>query len=339
MVVNRYSAQILLSEIGSSGQELLQQKHVLCIGAGGLAASVLPYLVAAGVGEITIVDDDSVSISNLNRQVLFKEHDVGKLKAAVTSNYLQQQNPQVNINYQTIRFNLGNGLDLVNNCDLVIDCSDDYATKLAINYWCGQLTKPWVYASVLGWDGQVVLFSMQDDASPCYKCFQQKTPTNLTSCSLSGVTGPAVNLIGSHQAILALQALLGQYHNADRLLVFDIWHLEMQSFALKRQLDCKYHNQTLDEIPAIYYHQLADKSSTIKLIDVRTNEEWEQGHYPQAIHIPIGSLLTSAEQYLSWDDELVIYCNRQTLSQLAVSNLRELGFKKLYVLKDGYKKI
>lgn len=336
MVVNRYSAQVLLSEIGIGGQELLLKKHVLCIGAGGLAASVLPYLTAAGIGKITILDNDIINISNLNRQVLFTENDIGQFKAKVIVEKLGKQNPHAKIEYICERFNLDNGQALVNDCDLVIDCSDDYATKLAINYWCGQTNTPWVYASVLGWDGQVALFSMNDVKSPCYKCFQQKVPNNLTTCSLSGVSGPAVNLVGSYQAMLALQALLGQYHNANKLMIFDLWHLENQSFIIIKNPQCKYHNEPFGEVPLIYYRELENKSTKYYLIDVRTQEEWELGHYSGAVHLPIGTLLNSVEQYFTWDDELVLYCNRQTLSQLAANNLHELGYKKVYVLKDGY---
>lgn len=339
MVVNRYSSQIILPEIGTQGQELLSQKRVLCIGAGGLAASVLPYLAAAGVGKITLLDDDVVAISNLNRQVLFTEQDIGIAKAEVVAAHLKKQNPHIVIEFSIARFNLENGFLLVDDCDLVVDCSDDYATKLAINYWCGQTNTPWVYGSVLGWDGQVALFTMEDALSPCYKCFQHKTPNNLTSCSLSGVLGPAVSVVGSYQALLTLQALLGNYHNANTLKVFDLWTLETRSLLISRHLQCKYHNNSLNEITGISYQEIKGKLPQAKLIDVRSSEEWENGHYPEAIHLPIGVLLSSVEQYFSWDDELILYCNRQTLSNLAANNLRELGYSRVYILTDGYKPV
>lgn len=336
-MANRYQAQIILPEIGHAGQSKLAAAKVLCIGCGGLAASVLPYLAAAGVGEITLIDDDIVNLSNLNRQILFHESDVGKFKARVVADYLKRQNPAVQINTRLEKFSLENGTELVKQHDLILDCCDDYQTKLVCNYCCGQANTPWVYASVLGWDGQVALFRMQNDDEPCYKCWQHKAPQNLASCSLSGVLGAAVNVVGSFQASLALQALLGEWHNAHQLFIFDLWHLEQQKFSIKRLANCKFHQTSPTNLGAwqIKYEQI---NSLVKplLIDIRSAVEWERGHLPKARHLPIAKLMQQAPEYLADNNPIVIYCNQQTLSNLAAENLRELGYNQVYVLAGGY---
>lgn len=333
----RYQAQLVLPEIGIDGQAKLAAAKVLCVGCGGLAASVLPYLVAAGVGEIMLLDDDIISLSNLNRQILFTEQQLGEYKAKVLAARLTQQNPTVQINWDLSRFNLETGLPIVADYDLVLDCSDDYATKLAINFCCAQLAKPWVYASVLGWDGQVALFSLQNREQPCYKCWQIKAPQATASCSVSGVLGAAVNIVGSYQASLALQALLDSFAQANRLFIFDLWTLEQRQFELAKRQDCAFHGDNLVNEwtqPRLNWAQLANLVN-VRLIDIRTLAEWERGHLPAAEHLTIGRLIAQASQLFTLGQTLVIYCNQQSLSLLAVENLRHLGLQ-AFVLNGGY---
>ena len=326
MANSRYQSQIILPEIGEIGQSKLANARVLCVGCGGLAASVLPYLAAAGVGQITLLDDDKVALTNLNRQVLFTEKDVGQAKAQIVAAKLIQQNPQIEINFLIERFSLTNGMNLVGQHDLVLDCSDDYATKLAINYCCGQLHTPWVYASVLGWDGQVALFSLRDKSEPCYKCWQVRAPNNNQSCSLSGVVGAAVNQVGSVQANLTIQALLGNFHNANQLMVFDLWDLEQHKFKLNLRHGCQFHGENeleLDNLLIIPTE--VERLNNYTLIDIRSLDEWELGHAKHATHIEIGNLISHPENYSAKSDNLVIYCQHQSLSLMAVTNLREIG--------------
>ena len=338
VVVNqRYQAQQILPEIGIAGQAKLAAAKVLCVGCGGLAASVLPYLVAAGVGEIMLLDDDVISLSNLNRQILFIEQQLGEYKAEVLATRLKQQNPTLKISWSLTRFNLETGLPIVADYDLVLDCSDDYATKLAINFCCAQLAKPWVYASVLGWDGQVALFSLHDTEQPCYKCWQIKAPQATASCSVSGVIGVAVNLVGSYQANLAIQAILGNFAQANRLFIFDLWTLEHQKFQLVKRQDCTFHvDSFINEWtqPQVNWAQLANLVN-LRLIDIRTLAEWERGHLPLAEHISIGSLINQAAQLFNLEQNVVVYCNHHSLSLLAVENLRHLGLQ-AFVLNGGY---
>lgn len=335
VVANRYQAQSILPEIGIIGQNKLANSHVLCIGGGGLAASVLPYLVAAGVGSITIVDYDTVSLTNLNRQILFNEDDIGKFKAQVLQSRLIKQNSAITINSICESFGLDNGAKLVAEHDLVIDCCDDYLTKVAINYHCSVTKTPWVFASVLAWDGQISLLTMSDEFQPCYKCWQEKAPQGNQSCAVSGVMGVAVNLVGSFQASLAIQALLGEFGQANKLFVFDLWTLEMSKFDLARRKNCAFHkNSPHQNIVELNLDECSD-SNNYRLIDIRSLEEWEQGYLPNAEHIPIGALMTMLDELKHDKRKIVLYCNQQTLSQLAVDNLCQIGID-AYVLRGGY---
>ena len=332
-MAKRYQSQQILPEIGNAGQAKLDAAKVLVVGCGGLAASVLPYLVAAGVGEITLIDDDSIELSNLNRQILFSEYDIGQNKAEVTSQQLLKQNPQVIINVVKEKFNLTNGIALVRKHHIVLDCSDTYLAKISINYCCSQTRTAWVYASVLGWDGQAALLSMNNSDAPCYKCWQAHAPHNVAKCGSSGVLGAAVNAVGSHQATLALQYLLGYTHNENYLWVFDLWSLEQKKFQLNKRAKCKFHCNKPNNLAYCSYADLV-KGEEYVLLDIRSNEEWEAGHLPQAQHISPG-LLMKAEQLYPRTQKLVVYCNQNTLSSLVVENLRDMGYS-AFVLSGGY---
>lgn len=334
VVDKRYSSQIRLPEIGHKGQEKLRNAKLLCIGAGGLASSVLPYLVAAGVGYITICDADVIEEPNLNRQIYFNLNELGKNKAITLTNKLQLQNPSIMIVGISQNLGLENSLALISSHDLVLDCSDDYETKLLINDSCRKLSKPWVYASVLGFDGQVILFANNENNpnTPCLRCYLHHAPIGQTSCNNSGVLGASVNLIGSYQATLAIQALLANFDNAYRIWVFDLWSLESNYFLLNSH--CSHSVLDLAYLSyGISLEQLIAKSYL--LIDVRTLIEWEDGHIPDAKQISIGSIVSSPDSYFKKDDQVVLYCNKEDLSKLATENLRKLGYQAWW-LKEGY---
>lgn len=334
MVDKRYFSQQILPEIGVLGQLKLSTSKILVVGCGGLAAAVLPYLAAAGVGRITLMDEDQVSVSNLNRQVLFKETDIGLNKTIVLQRQLRQQNPEINVVALPKKFDLENGVVLTQSHDLVIDCSDHYLSKIMINYCCVQSNTPLVYASVLAWDGQVALLPMRQVGDPCYKCWQKLAPQEINNCTHNGVLGASVSIVGSHQATLALQYLLGCLHSANVLFVFDLWSLKQKQFKLHQRKDCKLHlNKSHDKLQYIDWSALGQLGHYI-LLDVRTINEWEMGHLPGAKHVSLGQLLQS-EQYNKATDNLVIYCNQERLSTCVVENLQNLGYN-AFVLKGGY---
>lgn len=336
MVDKRYAAQIRLPEIGISGQQRLSDARVLCVGAGGLAAAVLPALVAAGVGKITLIDKDAISASNLNRQTLFLPTELGLPKVTQLATRLAAQNPSIAINPIIDNLTLENAYALINNHDLILDCCDDYQTKLLINDTCVNFKKPWIYASVLGWDGQVAMFSNSSLDTPCLRCYSSRIPINSLSCNNSGVLGASVNIVGSFQATLALQTLLQHYENKDKMYIFDLWSLQVQEFIIPYNNNCK-HEQLINANYKNYQYTplTTNELDKFHIIDIRTLTEWESGHLPAAQHVNIGSLISNPEQYLVPSKPTLIYCNQQQLSKLAVDNLRPLGFN-VWWLSGGY---
>ncbi len=337
MVDNRYRSQIVLSEIGQAGQNKLAAAKVLCVGAGGLAAVVVPYLVASGVGQITVCDADIIEESNLNRQIWFTPTDIGKNKALTLVDKLAQQNPSVTLIAVANNLTVHNCGELVTQHDLVLDCSDDYNSKLLMNDTCRQLNTAWVYASVLGFDGQVIFFANRHsrDELPCLRCYLQHVPITQQSCNISGVLGASVSLVGSYQATLALQALLGNFELAQQILVFDLWSLQTHSFKLSYNVNCQHGLNETNYLAYAIDDYAQEVLSQYSIVDIRTLSEWDDGHIPQAEYIPIGRVVTYPHKLFNKEDKILLYCNNQQLSQLAVANLRKFGYNAWW-LKEGY---
>ena len=208
--LGRYQCQINLDEIGEAGQLKLKLARVLCVGAGGLANSALPYLAACGVGRITLVDGDAVSESNLHRQVMFTPEDVGKPKAAVMAARLQAQNPVVTLTAVEEFLELSNVQTLIEQHDVVLDCSDNYFTRYLVSDYCQATQTPNIYAAVVGFEGMVTVFSTPEQGG-CYRCLYPEPPAlqNVGNCSDMGVLGTVPGLLGLMQATEALKYLLG----------------------------------------------------------------------------------------------------------------------------------
>ncbi|HVY12505.1 MAG TPA: HesA/MoeB/ThiF family protein, partial [Alphaproteobacteria bacterium] len=196
----RYSRQVILPELGEEGQKNLLASRILCIGAGGLGCAALPYLAAGGIGKIGICDDDRVELSNLQRQVLFTTADAGKPKAALAAEKLRALNPDIQVQVHEERLSPENALRLFAEYDIILDGSDNFATKFLINDACVKLGKPWVYAAVLGFEGQVGVF--QKNHGPCYRCLYNRPPQNpVANCAEAGVLGAFVGMVGALQAV------------------------------------------------------------------------------------------------------------------------------------------
>lgn len=206
--LERYSRQLLLPEIGYAGQKKLEQKKVLIVGLGGLGAPVAVYLAGAGVGTLGIVDDGLVERSNLHRQIIYAESDIGRPKAIVGAERLSALNPQVTTRAYTVRLTPENARKLVSNYDLVIDGSDNLPTRYLINDACYFEDKPWIYASLYRSYGQLSVF--HPPQSPCYRCLFPTAPSAaIPDCSEAGILGPLPGIFGSLQALEALKILLG----------------------------------------------------------------------------------------------------------------------------------
>jgi len=206
----RYSRHVLLDDIGIEGQQRLLAAHALIVGAGGLGSPVALYLASAGVGTITIVDGDTVDLTNLQRQIAHDLSRVGSPKATSAAQSMQAINPDVRIHALIERADAARFAALVAEADVVIDCSDNFATRQAINAACVRHGKPLVAGAAIGMDGQLSVYDPRDPASPCYACiFPPDAVFEEVQCSTMGVFAPLVGIIGSVQAAEALKLLAG----------------------------------------------------------------------------------------------------------------------------------
>jgi molybdopterin/thiamine biosynthesis adenylyltransferase len=236
----RYSRHILLPQIGVEGQDRLLASHALIIGAGGLGSPVALYLAASGVGRLTICDGDVVDLTNLQRQIVHQTASIGLNKAVSAQATLSTINPEVSVAVVPARVEGEELLALVAQADVVVDASDNFATRHAINRACVTLKKPLVSGAAVRFDGQVTVFDLRDDSSPCYHClFPEQGDSEDVRCAVMGVFAPLVGVIGSVQAAEALKLLvgIGQALNG-RLLLLDGLAMEWRSVRLGKDQAC-----------------------------------------------------------------------------------------------------
>ncbi len=208
--LHRYDRQTRLPEMGQDGQRALQAGRVLCVGAGGLGSPALQYLVAAGVGTIGIIDHDRVDESNLQRQIVFKETDIGQSKASAARANLLALNSQINITAYDQPLTAQSCADLFPDYDVIIDATDNFATKFLINDAAVKFNKPWVYGSILGFSGQMAVFDPRQEDAPCYRCVFPEPPTqNIMNCAQAGVIGAIAGVMGTMQALEVIKLLVG----------------------------------------------------------------------------------------------------------------------------------
>ena len=237
----RYSRHILLDDIGVEGQERLLAAHALVIGAGGLGSPVALYLASAGVGRITLVDDDTVDLTNLQRQIAHTEARVGQPKVESARAAIAAINPDVQVRTVAQRADEALLRPLVAEADVVLDCTDNFATRQALNRACVAARKPLVAGAAIGFDGQVSVYDLRRDDSPCYACVFPATQTvEEVRCATMGVFAPLVGLIGTVQAAEALKLLCGIGKPlVGRLLMLDSRRMEWTEVRVQRQPDCQ----------------------------------------------------------------------------------------------------
>ncbi len=235
----RYSRQILMPEIGMEGQQKLQQAHVAIIGAGGLGSPVAMYLASAGIGQLTIVDDDTVELSNLQRQLLHTDKNIGHTKVDSATETLQAINPEVRINALASRLDATQLELLAQEVNILVDASDNFITRFAINAASVATGTPLVSGAAIRMEGQLSVFIPERDDSPCYRCLYREGDEPDQTCTENGVLAPIVGIIGSQQALETLKLLLGIGEPlCGRVLVFDGLYHEWRSLKLLRDPNC-----------------------------------------------------------------------------------------------------
>ena len=233
--VERYARHLVLREIGGPGQQRLKAARILLVGAGGLGAPAALYLAAAGVGTLGLVDPDEVSLSNLQRQVLYQTGDIGRLKVAVAAERLAAINPHVAVESHPVGLDLANARALVSRYDLILDGTDDFATRFAVSDACLAEGKTLVSGALGRWTGQVGVFSGQ----PCYRCLVPDVPPDAETCALVGVVGALAGVIGSMMALEAVKLITGAGQSlTGRLLIYDALAAETRTVRIGADPDC-----------------------------------------------------------------------------------------------------
>ena len=321
------------------------------IGAGGLGSPALQYLAAAGVGRIGVVDDDVVDETNLQRQTIFSDADIGRNKAAAAAERMQALNPLVNVDALPVRFEAVNARELVRLYDVVLDCTDRFPTRYLINDACFLEKRGDVYGSIFRFDGQVSVF--RAPAGPCYRCLYPEPPPveSRPTCAEGGVLGALAGVVGAWQASEALKLLLGIGEPlVGRLLLVDTLTARVREVRFDRDPQCELcgESEAISQIaPAAYEEaqadspvaeieaeQLDDALRDARLLDVREPHEAVLGSIGGAIRIPASELearmheLDSASRY-------VVACRVGAKSLWAVHRLRDAGFTRLQHLRGG----
>ncbi len=235
--LERYSRQLMVSEVDLAGQEALAAAQVLIVGCGGLANPAALYLAGAGVGRLVLADDDHVELSNLHRQIAFRSSQINQPKAQALRDQLLQLNPDVDIQACVSRVDESWLSQAVSTASLVLDCTDNFATRQAVNRACVAHKVPLVSGAAIRMDGQLAVFDPRDDSSPCYACVYGDGTDGDVACSQAGIVGPVVGAVGTMQALAALQLLTGAKLYGV-LHLFDGRSLTWRQVSLRRDKGC-----------------------------------------------------------------------------------------------------
>ena len=345
METRRYNRQIILPEVGNSGQQKLQQAKVLIIGVGGLGSAVLPYLAAAGIGEIGIIDDDTVDVTNLQRQVIYKSTSVGKSKVLEAAAMALALNPSIKINAITKKLDSKNAISLFGHYDIMVDATDNLMTKYLINDACCVTKKPFVYGSVYKFEGQVSVFNFKN--GPTYRCLFPDTANDSHNCNELGVLGISVGIIGMLQAneVLKMVLEIGEVLSG-KLLVYNMLNNEQQKFEF-----CKILANTID-LQTFENKYAVDKSSIFEILsdealeqinnpqvvflDVRNWDEIPKIGMENSIQIPLDNLEKEVWK-LNVDTTVFAFCQSGIRSKKAVEILIKHNFKNAKSIIGGVK--
>jgi molybdopterin/thiamine biosynthesis adenylyltransferase/rhodanese-related sulfurtransferase len=358
--VLRYSRHLIMPEVGMDGQLKLKAAKVLCIGTGGLGAPLGQYLAAAGVGRIGLVDFDRVDLTNLQRQILFSTSDVGRPKIQAAAERLRGLNPDIQIDTFETMLTSENALDILKDYDIVVDGTDNFATRYLVNDACVLLGKPNVYGSIFRFEGQASVFGYPE--GPCYRCLYPEPPPPglVPSCAEGGVLGVLPGIVGSIQAVETLKLIIGKGEPlVGRLLLFDALSMRFRELKLRKNPDCPVcgTHPTITKLidyaefcgvrgeeapaPASAVPEIAprelkarlDRGDNLFILDVRESHEYQICNLGGYL-IPLGDLSKRVNE-LDSSREIVAHCRSGKRSAEASEFLRQAGFRKVLNLKGG----
>src|ERR1700720_3068398 len=358
--VLRYSRHLIMPEVGMDGQLRLKAAKVLCIGTGGLGAPLGQYLAAAGVGRIGLVDFDKVDLTNLQRQILFSTNDVGRPKIEAAAERLRGLNPDIQIDTFETMLTSANALDILKDYDVIVDGTDNFATRYLVNDACVLLGKPNVYGSIFRFEGQASVFGYP--GGPCYRCLYPEPPPpgRVPSCAEGGVLGVLPGIVGSIQAMETIKLILGTGDPlVGRLLLFDALAMRFRELKLKKNPDCALcgthrtitklidyeefcgirgeetpaMTDGIQEITATELKARQDRGDKLFILDVREPHEYQICNLNGKL-IPLGELPRRVHE-LDTSREIVAHCRSGKRSAEAVDFLRKAGFRKILNLNGG----
>jgi molybdopterin/thiamine biosynthesis adenylyltransferase len=240
-IVERFSRQIVLKDIGILGQKKILSSKVLIVGAGGLGSSVAEFLSRAGIGSLGIIDDDKVSLSNLHRQSLYNTSDIGKFKVTITKDKIKKINPNTEVIIYKIRLNNDNFNKIINDYDYIVDGSDNFTTKFLLNDFCLQFKKVLVTGAISKFDGHIFTFNFKNKKIPCLRCFFQESniSDDLLNCENEGVLGTVAGIVGTIQANEVLKKILGIGVGLDGyIFILDLLLLNFRKVKFKKRKNC-----------------------------------------------------------------------------------------------------
>lgn len=349
----RYSRHLLLPEVGTEGQIRLKNSRVLVCGAGGLGAPVLLYLAAAGVGTIGIVDFDNVERSNLQRQIIYDETDIGRSKVECSARRLKSLNPDIVVNVHNIRLSESNVQEVIELYEVVVDGSDNFSTRYLLSDAAALARKPYVYGSIFRFDGQVSVFD--PPAGPCYRCLfpVPPAPDAVPNCAEGGVLGVLAGTVGSLQATECLKILLKRGQTlSGRLMLYDALSMAFDILsinanpdcplcgsnpsikrAVEMTINCSPNSESVKELDTEAFDAKRKESGVI-LVDVRNAGEYAQGHLSEARLMPVNELPNTMDQ-LDRNATILVYCRSGMRSAKAAQLLMDSGFSKVFNLKGG----
>ena len=240
-IIERFSRQIVLKDIGILGQKKILSSKVLIVGAGGLGSPVAEFLSRAGVGSIGVVDDDKVSLSNLHRQSLYNTSDIGKFKVKIAKDKIKKINPNTKVTIYKIRLNNNNFKKIINDYDYIVDGSDNFTTKFLLNDYCLKFKKVLVTGAISRFDGHVFTFNFKNKKVPCLRCFFQESniSDDLLNCESEGILGTVAGIVGTIQANEVLKKILNIGTGLDGyIFILDLLHLNFRKVKLKKRKNC-----------------------------------------------------------------------------------------------------
>jgi len=361
--IRRYSRHLIIPDVGVAGQKRLRNAKVLCVGAGGLGSPALMYLAAAGVGTLGVIDYDTVDESNLQRQVIHGQSDLGRPKVQSAADRVREINPQVNVVTHETALDRENILDIFRGYDLILDGTDNFATRYLVNDAAVLLGKPYVWGSIYRFDGQASVFWAEH--GPCYRCLYPEPPPPgmVPSCAEGGVLGVLCASIGSIQVTEAIKLITGTGEPlVGRLVVYDALEMSYRTINVRKDPDCVLcgPNATQTDLLEDYEDfcgvvsaeaQAAAADATITaaelqewqqagkdvlLVDVREPAEYEIVRIPDSVLIPKDRILSGeALAELPQDRQIVLYCKSGVRSAEALATVKAAGFRDAVHLQGG----